>query len=71
MQPWRSETQEKGREWEGEREMFKFKSSLFILIVKKTIKYKHDLRNTLVACKNKVYVLVDQFLFLWYVQRRT
>jgi len=51
--------------------MFKFKSSLFILIVKKTIKYKHDLRNTLVACKNKVYVLVDQFLFLWYVQRRT
>jgi len=51
--------------------MFKFKNSLFILIVKKTTKYKHDLRNILVARKNKVYVLVDQFLFLWFVQRRT
>ena len=51
--------------------MFKLKSSLFILIVKKTIKNIHDFRNILVARKNKVYILVDQFLFLCFVQRRT
>jgi hypothetical protein len=51
--------------------MFKFKNFLFILIVKKTIKYKHDLPNTPVAAKNKAHVLVDQILFLWFLQRRT